>query len=141
MLPVHAYAHLKDHPEHGPLHHWRVWPTELPPRFSDSFQSDSYHNNVRPPEGFVYPEVGTEVVCTTDYQTPAHKHGLISGGSVGRVVGIRLPFSKDGYVGCVMAFDCIAKAYVGGVVIPWDYAADPKAFTFRKASAPACQPG
>lgn len=128
---------LENHPEYGRLHHSQTWPTVLPPHFSDSFLSDEFHKNVHPAEGFIFPAVGDSVVCMTDYQTRAHRGGKIPKDAMGEVVGLRKPDSgESGYIGCVVRFQEIKSEYPAGVVIPWDYASDPRAFVYKSKAKP-----
>lgn len=80
---------------------------------------DEFYDTRQPPEGFRYPESGTEVIALCNYGL---RH--IPAGSRGVVTGVRMPGthkSHHGYVGCLMYFGTVWKGHSrDGRVIPWD---------------------
>jgi hypothetical protein len=104
-------------------------------------QGDLY-KDILPPVGFVLPQPGTIVQCLTDYLTPFSPQRLvIPAGAVGTVQECRTP-EVSGWHGMSMCFDEIAfvngpygqrkPAYSAGLIVPYDYAADPKIFSYGR---------
>lgn len=84
---------------------------------------DEFYDTRHPPEGFVYPEQGTEIVALCNYGQEYGSSAYVPAGTRGVVTGIRAPGTHKrhhGYVGCVVYFGVIQKLHPAGMVIPWD---------------------
>lgn len=94
-----------------------------------------FNAHIQPRAGFVYPAVGDAIKCVADYKTGAIDEGTLPAGAKGEVVALRMPgtFKEvQGYIGCVVFFEAVKKAYPYGFVVPWDKVSDPSLFEFSK---------
>lgn len=87
-------------------------------------------------DGCSLPQAGDTITCLTDFATLAGKHVKIPAGAVGQVIDVHAssPAPSQSYVGVLAKFQEISRDYPHGIVIPLDYASDPKVFTY---AAPA----
>jgi hypothetical protein len=84
---------------------------------------DEFYDTRNPPEGFLYPEQGTEIIALCNYGQEYGSGTYVPAGTRGIVTGIRAPGTHKkhhGYVGCVAYFGEIQKSHPAGTVIPWD---------------------
>lgn len=81
--------------------------------------------------GFQPPQAGDQITCLTDFVTLAGHHIKIPAGAVGQVVAVNLQADMShSYTGVCATFQEISAHYPTGIVIPLDYASDPRAFSY-----------
>ncbi len=84
--------------------------------------------------GFQPPQAGDQITCLTDFVTLAGHHIKIPAGAVGQVVDVSLQTdTSHPYTGVCATFQEISAHYPAGIVIPLDYASDPRAFSYTSS--------
>lgn len=83
---------------------------------------------------FQPPQAGDQITCLTDFVTLAGHHIKIPAGAVGQVVAVNLQAdTSHPYTGVCATFQEISAHYPTGIVIPMDYASDPRAFSYTSS--------